>query len=120
MPDPPERTALLVIDVINSYDFEDGEQLARSAREAVPSIASLLDRARETDVPVIYVNDNYGAWHSSVDDLVADVVGGAYGDLLKPLVPAEADAFVVKARHSIFYQTPLDYLLRQEGITRVP
>ncbi len=27
--------------------------------------------------------------------------------------------FVVKARHSIFFQTPLEYLLAQEGVDRV-
>lgn len=119
MSDTAEKSALLVIDVINSYDFEDAEHLVRSARDAVPCIAELLGRARDSDVPVVYVNDNYGAWNSSSDDLVQEVLGGEYADLLEPLVPADGDAFVVKARHSIFYQTPLEYLLRQEGITRL-
>jgi nicotinamidase-related amidase len=34
-------------------------------------------------------------------------------------VPDEDAAFVVKARHSVFYETPLEYLLRQEEIGRI-
>jgi nicotinamidase-related amidase len=119
VPDTPEKTALLVIDVINSYDFEDGDRLARSAREAVPSIAQLVGRARESGGPVIYVNDNYGAWNASFDALVEEVLNGEYADLLEPLVPPDTDARVLKGRHSIFYQTPLEHLLRQAGITRI-
>jgi nicotinamidase-related amidase len=119
VPTEPEKTALLVIDVINSYDFEDAERLAHSAREAVPHTAALLDRAREADIAVVYVNDNYGAWNSSVDDLVAKALRGEHADLVEPLVPADTDAFVVKARHSAFYQTPLEYLLGQNGVARV-
>jgi len=114
-----KKTALLIVDVVNSYDFEDAERLVASARQAVPHIAELLDRAREENVRVIYVNDNYGAWNASPDDLVQDVLGGDHADLLEPLVPDEDAAFVVKARHSVFYETPLEYLLRQEEIERI-
>ena len=34
-------------------------------------------------------------------------------------LPDDDALFVVKARHSIFYQTPLEYLLGQEGVDRV-
>ena len=113
------RTALLVIDVINNYDFEDAEDLIENAREAVPHIESLIRRARDEDVPIVYVNDNYGAWHASPQDLVDKVLGGEHADLLEPLVPDDDAAFVVKARHSVFYETPLEYLLRQREIERL-
>jgi nicotinamidase-related amidase len=119
MPGPAKKTALLIVDVVNSYDFEDAERLVASAREAVPHIGELLGRARDEGVRVIYVNDNYGAWNASPDDLVQRVLGGDYADLLEPLVPDEDAAFVVKARHSVFYETPLEYLLRQEEIGRI-
>jgi nicotinamidase-related amidase len=119
MPGPAKKTALLIVDVVNSYDFEDAERLVASAREAVPHIGELLGRARDEGVRVIYVNDNYGAWNASPDDLVQRGLGGDYADLLEPLVPDEDAAFVVKARHSVFYETPLEYLLRQEEIGRI-
>jgi nicotinamidase-related amidase len=116
---PPAKTALLVVDMINSYDFEDAEKLLASARQAVPNIRALIERARAEDVPVIYVNDNFGRWNSSPSELVEEVLGGEHGDLLEPLVPDDDAQFVVKARHSCFYETPLEYLLRQDDVGRV-
>jgi len=113
------KSALLIVDVVNSYDFEDAGRLVESAREAVPGIERLLKRAREEDVRVVYVNDNYGNWNSSPDELVETVMRGEHADLLEPLLPDEEAAFVVKARHSVFYETPLEYLLRQEDIGRI-
>jgi nicotinamidase-related amidase len=119
MADDSSKTALLVIDMVSNYDFDDAEKLVESAREAVPHIARLIERARAGDTPVIYVNDNYGDWSASLPDLVEDVLQGDHADLLEPLVPDEAAAFVLKARHSVFYETPLEYLLRQQGIERI-
>jgi nicotinamidase-related amidase len=44
---------------------------------------------------------------------------GRYGHLVEPIAPQEDALFVVKARHSIFYGTPLEYLLGERGIGRV-
>jgi nicotinamidase-related amidase len=116
---PTAKTALLVVDMINSYDFEDAEKLLASAREAVPNIRTAIERAREADVPIVYVNDNFGRWNSSPSELVEEVLGTEHRDLLEPLVPDEDARFVVKARHSCFYETPLEYLLRQLEIERI-
>jgi nicotinamidase-related amidase len=113
------KSALLVVDMINAYDFEDAEKLLESAREAVPNIASLIERARAEGVEVIYVNDNFGRWNSSPSELVEEVLGGEHRDLLEPLKPDADASFVVKARHSVFYETPLEYLLRQQDVGRI-
>jgi nicotinamidase-related amidase len=114
---PP--SALVVVDMITAYDHPDAERLTASAERAVPPIVELLRRAREERVLTVYVNDNFGAWTSNRDDLVARAMEGARPDLVEPLRPAGDTAFVVKARHSIFYETPLEYLLRQEGVERI-
>ena len=113
------RTALLVVDMINAYDFEDAEKLVASAREAVPNIQALIERAGDEGASVIYVNDNFGRWNSSPSELVDEVLSGDHGDLLEPLVPGDDAQFVVKARHSCFYETPLEYLLRQDEVERI-
>ncbi len=46
-------------------------------------------------------------------------MNGRFGHLVKPIAPQDDSLFVVKARHSIFFQTPLEYLLGQEGVDRV-
>jgi nicotinamidase-related amidase len=113
------RTALIVVDMLNTYEFEDADRLEASAERAVPCIRRLLDRAAGDDVLAIYVNDNFGAWRSDREDLVASARAGRRGDLVEPLAPRDEALFVVKARHSIFFQTPLEYLLGQENVTRL-
>src|SRR4051794_12066033 len=112
-------TALIVIDLINDYQHADAEQLIPSVRAALPGIRGLVDRARSEKVPVIYVNDNFGRWRSDRADLVQTALDGPHRDLVEPIRPDEDDMFVVKARHSIFFQTPLEYLLAQEGVRRL-
>ncbi len=105
--------------MITTYDHEDAERLVASAEEAVPVIGTLLERARDAGAPVIYVNDNFGHWRSDQRALVEDAVRSEHGSLVEPIVPDEDSMFVVKARHSIFYETPFGYLLRQQGIDEI-
>ena len=107
------RTALVVIDMINAYDFPDAEKVVPSAEEAVPVIEDLIGGH---DGPVIYVNDNFGHWRSHRDELIEEALEGRHPELVKPIKPADDALFVIKARHSIFYQTPLEYLLNQEDV----
>jgi nicotinamidase-related amidase len=107
------RTALVVIDMINAYDFPDAEKVVPSAEEAVPVIEEAIEHH---DGPVIYVNDNFGHWRSHRDQLVEEALDGRQPELVEPIKPADDALFVVKARHSIFYQTPLEYLLNQEDV----
>ena len=107
------RTALVVIDMINAYDDPDAEKVVPSAEEAVPVIEELIGGH---DGPVIYVNDNFGHWRSHRDELIEEALEGQHPELVKPIEPADDALFVIKARHSIFYQTPLEYLLNQEDV----
>ncbi|WP_055552255.1 cysteine hydrolase family protein [Streptomyces sp. NBRC 110028] len=113
-----DDTALIVIDMINTYDHEDAELLVPSVREALPAVRKLVTRARKAGVEVICVNDNFGRWRSHHDELLDMALRSPHADLVEPIRPDEDSLFVVKARHSIFYQTPLEYLLGQRGISR--
>jgi nicotinamidase-related amidase len=113
------QTALIVIDMLNAYEHEDADTLTRTVEQVVPRIAELIARAEDEGVPTIYVNDNFGAWTSDRHQLLDTALKGRYRHLVEPIAPAEEALFVVKARHSIFFQTPLEYLLGQEGVDRV-
>jgi nicotinamidase-related amidase len=76
----------------------------------------LLERADELDIPVIYVNDNYGDWNSSAAELAEKALAGAHPELVEPVLPPAGASFVTKARHNTFYGTPLEYLLDQMGV----
>jgi nicotinamidase-related amidase len=105
--------ALLLIDVINSFDFPEGDELLRLALPVSKNIAELKQRAKAAGIPCIYVNDNFGKWQSDFKKLVARCTGeDAKGkDFVKPLVPDDDDYFVLKPKHSGFYSTTLDLLL---------
>jgi nicotinamidase-related amidase len=102
--------------MINAYDFPDAEKVVPAAEEAVPVIGEAIG---QHDGPVIYVNDNFGHWRSHRDQLVEEALEGKQPDLVEPIKPADDALFVIKARHSIFYQTPLEYLLNQEDVGSV-
>lgn len=109
-----QATALLLIDVINDLDFPEGHKLLRFALPAARRIQKLKQRAHTAGVPVIYVNDNFGRWKSDfrqqVRHCVEDGMPGA--PLAKILMPEEKDYFVLKPRHSGFYSTTLELLLK--------
>ncbi|MFJ8715790.1 cysteine hydrolase family protein [Streptomyces violaceus] len=118
-PTGPTRPALIVVDMINTYDHEDSELLVPSAERVVPVIAELIGRAREADVPVVYANDNFGLWRSHHGELVDTALARPHADLIEPIRPDDESLFVVKARHSAFYETPLAYLLWSLGVGHV-
>src|SRR6266576_3754797 len=105
--------ALILIDVINDMEFDEGEALLRNALPAATNLARLKRRAKEARVPVIYVNDNFGKWRSDfrqqLDHVLKDGVRGE--PIAKLLRPGEEDYFVLKAKHSGFYHTQLDLLI---------
>jgi len=105
--------ALLLIDVINDFDFPEGDGLLRLARPVGKNIAELKKRATAAGIPCVYVNDNFGKWQSDFKKLVARCTADdAKGkDFVKLLVPHDNDYFVLKPKHSGFYSTTLDLLL---------
>jgi nicotinamidase-related amidase len=110
------RTGLVVVDMLNTYEHEDADALTRGVEKVVEPLSGLIARAREDGVELIYVNDNYGDWNSSHEELARRACEGARPDLVEPLLPPEGADFVIKARHTIFYMTPLEYLLAQKEI----
>jgi len=116
-PDESE-VAIVLSDVINDLEFPEGDQLLETALPAARNIARLKERAREANVPIIYVNDNFGRWRSDFKKIVdrclhSDVRGRPIAELL---VPDEDDYFVLKPKHSGFFSTTLDLLLEYLGV----
>ena len=107
------RFALLLIDVINDFDFPEAAQLLKHARPMARILLRLKQRAQKAGVPVIYVNDNFGQWKSDFRHTVEHcVTQGRGGDVVNLLRPEESDYFVLKPKHSGFFSTTLETLLR--------
>src|SRR3954454_23588879 len=113
------KTALIVVDMVQTYDFEDAERLVSNVERIVDPLTELIRRAKREADHVIYVNDNFGDWHSERQRLVDEALAGEHAKLVEAVKPDDDATFIVKARHSIFYGTPLDYMLDSQGVERL-
>jgi nicotinamidase-related amidase len=118
---PKARTALLLVDVINLFDFPRGASLARRSINPAKRIRRLRERAHRAGVPVIYVNDNWGRWRSDFKTIVADCRqrGRPGAPIAEMLEPTPRDFFVLKPHLSGFHETPLDTLLQSGHVQTV-
>ena len=83
------NVALLLIDIISDFEFEDGAKLFKYALPMAQKLATLRQKAKAANVPVIYVNDNFGKWQSNFKNLLEHachekVRGSKIAELLKP------------------------------------
>lgn len=105
--------ALLILDIINTFDFPQGEQLYERALPMCDALADLKRRCKEVGIPAIYVNDHFGRWRSDFSALVEQCRQDGFRgrEILQKLAPEDDDYFVFKPMHSGFYQTTLELLL---------
>src|SRR6186713_3355242 len=112
------RAALLALDLITDFDFPDGPAVRRALARHAPAIHALFQTARHHHLPVIYANDNLGAWRSDAPALIAHCTQPqrAGAALVRELAPADEDEIILKPRHSAFFGTPLEMLLGDRKI----
>jgi len=112
------KTALLLVDVINDFEFPGGGDLFSRALPAARCLRRLKRRTKRAGIPVIYANDNFGRWQSDfraqVDHCLNDGVRGE--EVVKLLLPDEDDFFVLKPKHSGFFASSLGLLLGYLGV----
>jgi nicotinamidase-related amidase len=118
---PSAGTALLLIDVINDLAFDGSEPLVEQAEPMAIRLAALKQRAAKAGVPSIYVNDNFGQWRSDFRKTVAHCTAKSSRGrrVSMRLRPTRDDYFVLKPKHSGFYDTTLETLLRDLAVRRV-
>ena len=107
----PVPVALLLIDVLTTFEFPDGDRILRGALKVRDALVKFKARAREARIPVLYVNDNFGDWRSEKEVLIGRCLQARGAEFVRPLLPDSEDYFVLKPMHSAFYMTPLEVLL---------
>lgn len=113
------RDVLLVVDVLNDFQHEDGELLLASFRERLPALRAALDRARGEGTPVVYVNDRHGSWVDDAPGLVERALEGRGGDVIRAVAPRPGEPVLLKGRYSGFDHTALDLLLDELRVERL-
>jgi nicotinamidase-related amidase len=111
--------ALILIDVINHFEFPDGDKILKGALPMAAPLSRLKQRCRSAGIPAIYVNDNFDQWRSDAKSLIGHCLDSSC--LGKPFVdqvkPDDEDYFVLKPMHSVFFRTPLEIPLQYLGAT---
>jgi nicotinamidase-related amidase len=118
---PVAGTALLLIDVINDLAFDGSGPLVAQAESMSAPLARLKRHATTAGVPTIYINDNFGQWRSDFRRTVAHCTARSSPGhrVSRRLRPTARDYFVLKPKHSGFFDTTLDTLLETLGVRRV-
>lgn len=117
-PNSGDRPALLIPDMVNCFDFEGAEALEPRALEAARRIDRLRQEFRAHGWPVVYVNDNFGEWHSEASKLVARALEKD-NPVTEMVRPEHGDFFIIKPQFSGFYATNLPVLLPQLGVSKL-
>ena len=132
----PTRSALLVVDVQHDFIHPDGWAARHhpggpSLRHVIPPINRLIQAARATRVPVVYILmehgpaidlPNYRARYSArgmEDDILC--AAGTWGARLDGEVtaPAPGDLTIIRHSYDAFEGTPLHGLLAERGVESV-
>jgi nicotinamidase-related amidase len=114
-------SALLIIDLISDFEFEDGDKLFPQALAAADNVARLKAKAKKSAMPVIYVNDNYGRWNDDFSAYKKFIREGSEKGrkLLDLIEPEPDDYFILKPQRSGFYATALGVLLLSMNVSTV-
>ncbi len=112
-------SAMLIVDLVNGFDFPGGDALMAQTRQALPAMMALRDHYDAAQRPVIYTNDNFGHWHSEFSRVVAccSRPGATGSAIARTAAPLPAHYSILKPRQSAFFMTPLKLLLNELEVT---
>jgi ureidoacrylate peracid hydrolase len=124
----PAKTALIVIDMQNSFVAEGGTYETPPARDMIPRLERLIAFAREHEMPIVWTQSDHSAPHSGImlkkfppirDDREL-WKGETSFDLYTAMVqPAPGEFRVVKHKYDAFWETDLDAILRNSEVETV-
>ena len=107
--------ALLIVDMVN--DFVTGKLGTPRAKRIVPNIRTLANAARDTGLPVIFVNDAHLPKDFELKIWGPHSMKGTKGaELIPELKAGKGDYVLGKQTYSAFYETSLDTILRGHGV----
>jgi len=115
-----EKTALIVVDMQNDFVKPGGRLRVPTAEKTIEPIRRLLERARRHEVMTIFTQDTHYQRDPEFAIWGEHVVKGTWGwEIIDELKPVKGEIVVEKTRYDGFYGTPIDDLLRVNGIENV-
>lgn len=114
-----ERTALLVIDMINDFATPGGALYSGPVGAIVPAVAREIGRAKAAGDAIIFVCDAHVADDPEFALFPPHALPGPGREVIAELDTNGAAAIIQKRRYSAFFGTDLDAQLGALGITRL-
>lgn len=115
----PERTALLVIDMINDFATPGGALYSEAVGAIVRAVGREISRAKAAGDPVIFVCDAHLDGDPEFTRFPPHALPGPGRDIVPALDTTGAAAIIAKRRYSAFFGTDLDARLSSLGVTTV-
>ena len=83
------RDCLLLVDLFNDFQHEDGDLLLACFRDRFPALANCSRHRRDRTTPIIYANDSSGVFDGDASGIVERARGGPAGQLVRRSLPLE-------------------------------
>ncbi len=116
----PQRTAVLVVDMLNEFLEEGGKMVLAGGHSLYDPIQRLLDAARSARSPVFWLNQTLHAGDKLFEKRVVHCLAGSWGaQIVGALRHGPGDTIIPKRRYSGFFQTDLDLHLRERKVETV-
>ena len=117
------KTALLIVDMVKDFTDPEGLVFYPQNREILPRIKRVLDKCREKDVLVVFLQhcNRKGKFDRKAASMRPNCIEGSGGEEIDPMLPVqeETDYAIKKRRYSGFFGTDLDLVLRENGVKNV-
>jgi len=130
------NTGIIVVDMQNDFAHLEGHFAKHgkdisAIRDIIPNIRNFLGKARENNIPIIYIQQttlpdgksDSSAWLrlKTRDGKTPEyTLKGTWGEeIIEEIKPERSDVIVKKFRPDAFVNTPLDHILRCSGIESV-
>jgi ureidoacrylate peracid hydrolase len=117
----PERTAVLLVDLVNDFVEPDGAMPMPDAGATLAKAKELSEVARDAGALVVWIRPGHtedvdGLFRKRIPHGFRDTRGAQIHDSFDVL---DGERVVTKRRYSAFFQTDLDMYLREHRIERV-
>ena len=117
---PAGETAVIVVDMQNDFVKEGGKLVVPTAKETVPAIRKLLEKARSAGVHVFFTQDTHEEGDPEWAIWGEHCRKGTWGwEIVEELAPQPGERVIQKLRYDGFYGTPLDHELHLRGVKHV-
>ncbi|WP_163540047.1 isochorismatase family cysteine hydrolase [Gracilibacillus sp. YIM 98692] len=113
------KTAILIIDIINNFQFQEGYLLLNETKKILNPLIELKTYAKRNHIPVIYVNDHYQTWETDFKKICDACLNQQNQEIIDKLAPTSYDYFLIKPQLSGFFRTPLSSLLKELDVTQL-